>query len=258
MRVLILLLSIFLVIGVHRSSSADTIMYNGVTYELYGFPLQFISRFKQWNTTHIFFGEDAGIAQAFDDVDYSCTWIVKDDHIYLQSIKSENLTANLQAIFLEKFENGLVLADWIDTTLYASYGNILFSLGVTISETIFEYELALKICKGKVISVEKCDNTKTKTLKDDRLLRELIRNNINWENLPESDTIKRTVYVQVISADSDGKIDSVSIVRGVNEIYDREAVRIVKAIPEWPVVYRHGKVLNLWIFPISFKRVDKN
>lgn len=258
MRIRTLLLTMFLLFGLYNTSSADEIIYNGVTYDLYEYPLLFNSRFKQWDVTPIF-GENANdkVFAAFDANPYNCTWIVQDNHIYLQSINGDNTTADLQTVFPEKFDNGLVLADWIDTTLYAPYGKILYCWGAILTEHTFEYELAFRISKGKIISVEKCDNTKTKPFKEGTHLRGLIQNNINWGNLPESDSIKRTVYVNVISTDCQGKIDSVQVVSGVNEIYDREAVRIVKAIPEWPIIYRHGKVLNWWTFQISFDMRDK-
>jgi hypothetical protein len=258
MRIHILIIIITLLSGLNNTSGADKIIYNGATYNLYEYPLQLNTRFGQWEIRPIF-GENANdkVFAIFDVDPYSCTWIVLDNHIYLQSIEGKNTTVNLQTIFPEKYDNGLVLADWINTTLYAPYGKMLYSWGVLFSESTFEYELAFRISKGKIISVEKCDNTKTKPLKDQYHLRDLIQNNINWGNLPEADSIKRKVFVQAISADSLGMIDSVRILRGVNELYDREAIRIVKSIPEWPLIYKHGKVYNWWIFPISFDRSDK-
>jgi len=256
MRIRTRLIIIFLLFGLCNTSRADKIIYNRTTYDLYEFPLLFNSRFKQWNTEPIF-GKDAKIETAFDDVPYKCTWIVQSNYIYLQSIKSDSLTANLQSIFPDKFDNGRVLADWIDTTLYAPYGKMLYSFDIIFSASIYEYELAFRISKGKVISVEKCDNTKTKPLKDERQLQQLIQNTINWENVPKYDSIKRMVYVQVMSADSLGRIDSVSIPKGVNDLYDKEAIRIVKTIPEWPVIYRHGKIFNGRIYPIIFGRSNK-
>ncbi|MFB6319037.1 energy transducer TonB [Saccharicrinis sp. FJH54] len=259
MRLRFILIYTFLVFSFSGTYGADRIIYNGTTYNLYNYPLQFISKFKQWNTKPIF-GEDAKIQRMFDQVPYYCTWIVQDDHIYLQSIKSDSLNANLLELFPDKYDNGLVLADWIDTILYAPYGEMILSWDITFSGKIYEYELAFKVLKGEIISVEKCDNTMTKTklLKDERLLRELIKKNTHWENLPESDTIDRRVYVQVASTDNQGKIDSVKILKGVNDIYDREAVRIVKTIPEWPVIYNHGELSDWWIFPIVFDMSDKN
>ncbi|WP_053183006.1 energy transducer TonB [Sunxiuqinia dokdonensis] len=259
MKIRTLLILMILLFGLGNTSRADKIIHNGVTYELYGYPLQFNSRFTGWKIKPIF-GEDANdkVFAAFDAVPYNCTWIVQNNHLYLQSIRGKNAAVDLQAIFSENFDNGLVLADWIDTILYAPYGKMLCSWGVSLFESTFEYELAFKISKGEVLSVEKCDNTKTKPLKDDRHLQVLIQNNINWENLPKSDSIKRKVYVQVLSADSLGKIDSVRIVKGVNTSYDREAIRVVKSIPDWPVIYRHGKVFSLWTHPINFGKRDKN
>ena len=258
MRIVTLLIIMFLLFGLYNTSSADKIIFNGITYDLYESPLQLNSRFEQLRITPIF-GENANdkVFAMFDVAPYHCIWIVQDNHIYLQSINGKNTMADLKAVFPEKFDNGLVLADWIDATLFAPYGKMLYSWGVLLTESTFEYELAFRISKGKIISVEKCDNTKTRPLKGDRQLRGLIQNNINWGNLPESDSIKRKVYVQVISADSLGRIDSVRIVRGVNEYYDREAIRIVKTIPEWPVIYKHGRVFNLWTFPISFDMRNK-
>ena len=258
MRIGTLLIIMFLLFGLYNTSRADKIIYKGATYNLYEYPLLFNSRFKEWKITPIF-GENANdkVIRMFDAAPYNCIWIVQDDHIYLQSINGENTTADLKAVFPEKYDKGLVLADWIDTTLYAPYGKLLYSGGVDFTLSTFEYELAFRISKGKIISVEKCDNSKTKPLKDQYHLRDLIQNNINWENLPEADSIKRKVFVQAISADSLGMIDSVRIVIGVNELYDREAIRIVKSIPEWPLIYRHGKVYNWLIFPISFDRSNK-
>jgi len=258
MRVGTLLIIMFLLFGLHNTSRADKIIYHGVTYDLYGYPLLLNSRFKEWKIAPIF-GENANdkVFRMFDAAPYNCNWIVQNNHIYLQSINGKNTTADLKAVFPEKFDHGLILADWIDTTLFAPYGKMLYCGGVLFTESTFEYELAFRISKGKIISVEKCDNTKTNPLKDEYHLRDLIQNNIIWGNLPEADSIKRKVFVQAISADSLGMIDSVRIVRGVNELYDREAIRIVKTIPEWPLIYRHGKVYNWWIFPISFDRSDK-
>lgn len=258
MKIRTILIILVLFCGLCNTSRADKIIYNRVTYDLYEYPLLFNSRFKQWNITPIF-GENANdkVYALFDAAPYSCTWIVQDNKIYLQSINGKNATADLQTIFPEKFDNGLVLADWIDTTLYAPYGKMLYSFDVLFSASIYEYELAFRISKGKVISVEKCDNTKTKPLKDERQLQQLIQNTINWENVPKYDSIKRMVYVQVMSADSLGRIVSVSILKGVNDLYDKEAIRIVKTIPEWPVIYRHGKIFNGRIYPIIFDRSNK-
>ena len=109
---------------------------------------------------------------------------------------------------------------------------------------IYETELKFTLEKGALVEVEKLDNSKTKRSKysdDSKLLLHYIYDNINYENLPKKDTIKGRVILYIYSSDDNGKIYSVVVVRGLNELYDKEAVRVVKSIPEWDVMYRHGK-----------------
>ena len=148
MRISTLFIIIFLLFGVHTTSKADKIIYKGVTYDLYEYPLLFNSRFTGWKITPIF-GENANdkVIRMFDATPYNCSWIVQDNHLYLQSIIGDNVTADLKVVFPEKYDKGLVLADWIDTTLYAPYGKMLYCGGVTLTECTFEYELAFRISK---------------------------------------------------------------------------------------------------------------
>ena len=123
-------------------------------------------------------------------------------------------------------------------------------------QSIYEKEMEFTVDKGELMETKILDNSKTKKSKyteDQKLLMEYINKNIKRENLPESDKIKRRVFVQIISSDENGKIDSVKVVRGVNELYDNEAIRVVKSIPEWDVIYRHGEIYNqMWTLPINF------
>ena len=50
------------------------------------------------------------------------------------------------------------------------------------------------------------------------------------------------------------KPDSIYIIRGVeNNIYNKEALRVVNLIPEWNVYYRFGEVHKMrWTLPIVF------
>jgi hypothetical protein len=91
-------------------------------------------------------------------------------------------------------------------------------------------------------------------------LKDFFESNINRENLPESDTVKRVVWVSITPYDVDdnGKIINVRIRRGVNDLYDNEAIRIVKLIPEWEVLYRRGKRTGSdWMVPIIFDLTEK-
>ncbi len=63
--------------------------------------------------------------------------------------------------------------------------------------------------------------------------------NIHWETLPTQDkTVK--VFLQ-FSADENGLIDTVKVLRGYNAVFDREAIRVVRSIPKWDIFYIKGK-----------------
>lgn len=46
--------------------------------------------------------------------------------------------------------------------------------------------------------------------------------------------------------------------RGYDTIFDQEAIRVVKAIPEWDVFYRHEKLeRRSWLLPIIFSNDNR-
>jgi ethanolamine utilization protein EutP (predicted NTPase) len=110
--------------------------------------------------------------------------------------------------------------------------------------------------------MQEFDNSKTRISKytqDPELIKEFIKNNIDYSSLPSLDkTIK--VIVGVHNANEDGKIDNVTILLGFNDIFDKEALRIVKSIPQWDVLYRHGEKIRgaSWMIPVIFEWGGKN
>ena len=178
--------------------------------------------------------------------------------IGIDSIGSE--FADLKLLFPDRYENGKVRADWVSGKLISPQGNLLYYFHDGF-ESIYERELEFNFENGLLIGTEQFDNSKTKKSKyteDPKLLTEFIYSNINYDNLPKSDTIKGRVIVRVISSDDNGKIDSVDVVRGLNKLYDNEAIRVIKSIPEWDVIYRHGKRINqIWTIPIQFDMTEK-
>ncbi|MHA4742008.1 energy transducer TonB [Dyadobacter sp. MSC1_007] len=81
--------------------------------------------------------------------------------------------------------------------------------------------------------------------------------NIKWATLPNTDKKEVRVYVR-LSANENGMIDSVEILKGGNPDFDQEAVRVVKMIPEWDVFYRHGKHEKKgWVIPVIFSNANR-
>jgi len=73
-----------------------------------------------------------------------------------------------------------------------------------------------------------------------------------WEN-----GIEGTVYVKFV-IEKDGSITQVEVVRGVTEVLDEEAMRIIKMMPKWiPATQRGKAVATRFTMPIKFSLGDK-
>lgn len=79
-----------------------------------------------------------------------------------------------------------------------------------------------------------------------------LSNTINYPKRDVAAGIEGTVYVQFIVG-KDGKIKDASIKRGVSETLDKEAIRVVKAMPDWIPGKQRGRVVNVrYVLPIKF------
>ena len=68
----------------------------------------------------------------------------------------------------------------------------------------------------------------------------------------ESD-IQGKVYVRFV-VNSKGETEQVSIIRGIDPILDKEALRVVKSFPKWKPGMQSGKAVSVWYtVPINFK-----
>jgi len=260
----------------------DLIIYKGDTLSLYACPLEFYPN-REWINTKNLFQSKIGTCCTCCWRGYIAVWEIIDNILYLTKIKNHcylsytidkesynrvgigidsigSEFADLKLLFPDRYESGKVRADWVSGKLISPQGELLYYFHDGF-ESIYEKELEFTIETGKLIKTQQLDNSKTKRseyTKNEKLLRDFIYSNINYENLPKSDTLKRRVIVQIISTDDNGKIDSVKVVRGVNELYDNEAVRVIKSIPEWDIIYRRGKKINrIWSMPVLFDLTGK-
>lgn len=163
--------------------------------------------------------------------------------------------ADLEVLFPGRLGNGKVFADWVNTKMIAPGGKLLFYIHDGF-ESIFEKELEFTLENGIILAAQEYDNSKTKISKyttDIKLLQEFIKSNIDYSNVPgSSQTI--SIPVKIMGSTEDGKVDNISILRGYNDAYNKEALRVVNSIPEWDVLYRHGKKFSIpWIVIVIFE-----
>ena len=195
---------------------------------------------------------------------YYATWEIVENQLYLTGIYSccyykDSIKADLSSLFKEKVIDGKVKADWVNGNFISDKGKrLIYDHGMG-NGGIFEYELELHFEKGNLIGTQLYDNRKSKQSvysQEQKKLQEHIYSNMNWDILPKQDTIIRVMIE--FSANEEGIIDDVKILRGYNEVYDQEAIRVVKTIPEWDVYLSKGKLMRRsWYMSIFFSEENR-
>jgi len=189
---------------------------------------------------------------------YHATWKIIKKQLYLTGIYSccyyeDSIKADLTSLFKEKVVGGKVKANWINSKNIVYDRKELSFLNHEIPVSIKEFEF--EFLEGKLVNIKTFDNSKTRQStysQNNGTLLNFIYTTIDWDNLPkQNDPID---VIVAFSANEDGKIDEVVIKqRSDNEIFNEEAVRVIKLIPDWDVIYIQGKHFRTqWIIPIEF------
>ena len=181
-------------------------------------------------------------------------WRLESKKLYLEGIidsDDKSNTADLSLIFGTDFKNGRVFANWVSGELIHPQGKWFDFAGISTSESedVFLFD------KGSFIKNYKYDNSKTYksifTQYNDSLF-SFISNTINWEALPSIDDSKKIVALRVVSGEEKNKFQ-ISIMKGIDSLYNNEALRVAKLIPAWDVLYIHGQSRpTYWFIPINF------
>lgn len=87
--------------------------------------------------------------------------------------------------------------------------------------------------------------------------REYLQENLIYPEKAKENHITGKVYVQMV-VNSKGEVTDVKVLRGVNPLLDKEAVRVVESSPLWEPAKQNGKAVAVqFTFPIEFKLPDK-
>ena len=281
----LLILFLFSLIVVKSFGTAqipDRIIYKGDTLLLHSCPLEFYPKQDYTNPLNLF--NSIGCFYTACWRNYVATWELVEEELYLTNIRNAcypmdlkgasasfkagmdkdsigQKYADLEKLFPKEYIEDKVKADWFSGNIFIQQGKLLhyFHDGF---ESIYEKEIQLTFENGKLVNTTLFDNSKGKRGKfphDEKALREFIYSNINRDNLPKTDTIQRRTFVRIVSADDNGKIDSVEIRRGSgNELYDKEAMRVIMMISDWDVIYKRGKKAFMqWTIPVLFDLTEK-
>lgn len=253
----------------------DIVIYKGDTLSLFSCPLNFYPDEKIVTPKNLFGSSGCFYTACWRN--YIATWVIEGDKLFLTKIRNAcyptemrdvaasyksrvnkdsigSEYADLKKLFPNRYKDGKVLANWVNQTLISPRGKMLFYIHDGF-ESIYESELEFSVEDGVVIKTRNFDNSKTKKSKyteDTNLLKKYIQEHIDYSGIAEPDK-KVRVIISVRATTDDGKIDSVTVLRGSDKARDEEAIRVVKSIPEWNILYRHGKrFFQTWTIPVVF------
>lgn len=186
-------------------------------------------------------------------------WKLEVNRLYLVKIvdcADNKNTAKLSSIFGNNFKKERVFANWVSGELIHPHGKWIDFAGISTSEK----EVVYLFSKGIFTKKYEYDNSKTYkskfTQNTDSLL-SFIYCKINWETLPNIDDSKKMVALRIASGEEQTKFQ-VSIIKGIDSLYNYEALRVAKLIPEWDVLYMHGQPQRMdWLLSINFSNKMK-
>jgi len=230
----------------------DYLVYKGDTLAIYQIPLE--SYFDNHVRPESVF-EEQGYHSTACGRGYIAYWELKNDRLYLTSVRGAKGEIKLSLIFPSVKDNEKVFASWYNDLILNRYGKLLSHERMGFY-AIYEYEREFIFKNGILTKINRYDNTKTKKSKystEPGLLKKYIRETIDYSKISKDPYKKATVYVEILDVSKTGKIDSVRIIRGCDKERDLEAMRVVKSIPEWNVYYKRGKLYTMrWCLPVIF------
>lgn len=82
---------------------------------------------------------------------------------------------------------------------------------------------------------------------------EFLSKNIKYPVVAEENGIQGRVLVKIV-VKKDGTIDSPIVVKGVDPLLNKEAIRVVKTMPKWIPGKQKGEPVNVsFIIPVTFR-----
>ena len=209
------------------------------------------------------FGDKKGYFTTACWAGFRSAWEIVENQLYLTGIYSccynqDSLKADLTSLFKEKAINGKVKADWINSDVTVKGGKELTFFYNEIP--VFKKEIEFVFQAGKLINIQTFDNSKSRESafhQNQNKMISFIYSNIDWDNLPAQQMPLRVIAK--FSANEDGKIDEVEVMRkSDHEIFNQEAVRVIKLIPDWDVLLIRGQLYRHSFFmPITFSKENR-
>ncbi|HBK40100.1 MAG TPA: M56 family peptidase, partial [Porphyromonadaceae bacterium] len=91
----------------------------------------------------------------------------------------------------------------------------------------------------------------------DITMNKFISDNLQYPKIAQENGIQGRVITQFI-VEKDGSLSDIQVVRGVDPSLDKEAIRLIRLMPEWiPGTQRGNKVRVRYTLPVTFRLSDE-
>jgi len=259
MRNIIILLIIFIPLGVlGTGQEPDILIWKGDTLTLFSNPLE--SNPDIDTLRHKLYGEKEGNWSTACYRLYIGEWEIIEDELYLTNLYScdyshSGMKADLKKLFGDGFKNGRVKATWLTGELVIPMGKLIHYVHFGYS-SFYEHEIVLTFQNGRLKDQQNYNNSKSHKsvfTSNPKALRQFIYQHIDWEKIPDLKG-KEVRVILYVESGKDRKPKSITLVRNAdNDIFNQEALRVVRLLPDWDVYYRRGEmVTKSYVIPVIF------
>jgi len=256
LSIIILLVSTF---GFATEQIPDILIWKNDTISLHSNPL---GSYPKLDDLNLFGDQNDGYSTACWR-GYIAEWKIIDNSLYLSNIYScdyaysENkIKADLKKLFPKLYDNGNVLANWYSGELSVPNGKLIHQ-----ELKIYESEWILNLKKGTIINEKKFDNSGCHIsiyTQSQKSLNDFIAKNINWNNIPHLEKGIHKVYGLIKSGNSKTEFTIKIKSNTKYKELEKEALRILKLLPEFDFYIKAGKVMNVaYTIPIMFSEKNR-
>lgn len=127
-----------------------------------------------------------------------------------------------------------------DRIIYSPNGDIVYEEGIDIIEPVDTNEIYI------VVEEEPEFPGGIQALAD------YLRDNIKYPEACRKDSIQGRVFIRFV-VEKDGSISGAKVLKGVHELLDAEAMRVISAMPKWKPGKLSGKTVRVqYVIPVNF------
>jgi Ca-activated chloride channel family protein len=117
-----------------------------------------------------------------------------------------------------------------------------------------EYPVEQEIFSGDAIPVFTCVESMPEFTGGECAMKKYLKDHLIYPDPAIAHWIEGTVYVR-FTVDKDGSVRDVVVLRGIGDAYDKEAIRVIQAMPKWKPGLQNGvPVAVLMTLPVKFGR----